>query len=78
MFYVYVLYSQKIDSLYIGQTKALDRRLTEHFEGESFYTKRADDWKHIHTEEFETRSKAMKREKQLKSAKGRDYLRNLL
>ncbi|MCH8306307.1 MAG: GIY-YIG nuclease family protein [Candidatus Marinimicrobia bacterium] len=78
MYYVYVLYSEKIDRLYIGQTKDLDRRLREHFEGDSFYTKRADDWKHFHTEEIETRSQAMKREKQLKSARGRDYLRKLL
>ena len=78
MYYVYVLYSLNINRLYIGQTKDLDRRLIEHFEGESFYTKRSEDWKLLHTEKFETRSEAMKREKQLKSARGRNYLRKLL
>ena len=78
MYYVYVLYSPKIDRLYIGQTKDLDRRIMEHSEGESFYTKRADDWKLVHTEEFVTRSEAMRREKILKSHKGRDFIREKL
>ena len=62
-----MLYSKKIDRLYVGQTQDLERRLREHREGISFYTKRTDDWRLIHTEEFDTRAEAMKREKQLKS-----------
>ncbi|MCK5331977.1 MAG: GIY-YIG nuclease family protein [Candidatus Marinimicrobia bacterium] len=76
MFCVYVLYSVKIDRLYIGQTQDLKKRLREHREGVSFYTKRASDWRLIHIEEFQTRSEAMRREKQLKTYKGREYLRN--
>ena len=59
---MYALYSKKINRLYIGQTEDLDRRLREHHEGVSFYTKRVDDWKLIHSEEFVTRSKALNRE----------------
>ena len=76
MFCVYVLYSVKIDRLYIGQTQDLKKRLREHREGVSFYTKRASDWRLIHSEEFQTRSETMRREKQLKTYKGREYLRN--
>ncbi len=76
MFWVYVLYSAEIDRLYIGQTQDLKKRLREHREGASFYTKRASDWRLIHSEEFQTRSEAMRREKQLKTYKGREYLRN--
>ncbi|NQT96476.1 MAG: GIY-YIG nuclease family protein [Candidatus Marinimicrobia bacterium] len=76
MFWVYVLYSVKIDRLYVGQTQDLKTRLREHREGASFYTKRASDWRLIHFEKFGTCSDAMRREKQLKTYKGREYLRN--
>jgi putative endonuclease len=75
MYEGYALYSRKLDRLYVGQTQDLARRLREHHEGISFYTKRADDWELIHTEEFPTRSEAMKREKQLKSSRGRAFPR---
>jgi len=68
------MYSEKLDRLYIGQTQDLDRRLREHHEGVSFYTKRTDDWCLIHTEEYDTRAEAIKREKQLKSSRGRAFL----
>ena len=75
---MYALYSKKINRLYIGQTEDLDRRLREHHEGVSFYTKRVDDWKLIHSEDFVTRSNALNREKQLKSYRGRKFLRSLI
>jgi putative endonuclease len=58
----------------VGQTQDLERRLREHREGVSFYTKRADDWELVHTEELPSRSEAMKREIQLKSSRGRAFL----
>ena len=78
MFSVYALYSKSIDRLYIGQTSDLERRLFEHSNGLSRFTKRASDWKLIHNETFESRLEAMKREKQLKSGGGRKFLRSLL
>jgi putative endonuclease len=78
MNYVYALYSAKIDRIYIGQTDDLERRLSDHLKGYSKYTKRADDWMLIFQQEFENRSEAMKRERQLKTSRGRAYLRNLL
>ncbi len=76
MYKVYALYSSKIDRLYIGQTKDFDKRLREHLGGDSIYTKRTDDWVLIYTEDYETRGQVMKREKQLKSARGRKFLRD--
>jgi len=75
MYWVYALYSKKIDRLYIGQTQDMNKRLREHREGVSFYTRRAKDWELLHSEEYTTRSEAMKREKQLKSYQGRNYIR---
>ncbi len=78
MYKVYALYSRKIDRLYVGQTQDLEKRLREHLGGVSIYTKRTDDWELIYTEEYTTRGQAIKREKQLKSAKGREFIRNRL
>ena len=75
MFYTYVLYSVKFDKLYVGQTNFLQMRLEEHNRGLSNFTKRYKPWQLIHYEEFKTRSEAMKREKELKSHKGRDFIR---
>ncbi|RJQ58054.1 MAG: GIY-YIG nuclease family protein [Stygiobacter sp.] len=78
MFYVYALYSSKFNKIYIGQTCDLTSRLIEHNSGKSFYTKRFIPWEIIYTEEFETRGEAMKREKQLKSQKGREFVWNII
>ena len=77
-YFVYALYSEKSDLLYIGQTNDLSRRLTEHINGESRYTSRAADWRLVHSEECDSRSAALTREKQLKSFRGREYLRSIL
>ncbi|MCX6249378.1 MAG: GIY-YIG nuclease family protein [Bacteroidetes bacterium] len=46
MFYVYILYSQSLDSFYIGQTMDIELRLSEHntnkYVGSS--TRIAKDW----------------------------------
>jgi putative endonuclease len=79
MFYTYVLYSDKFDRIYIGQTDDLSYRLTRHNGGMVRSTKAYIPWKLIHYEEFEARSQAMKREKELKSHQGRLWIReNLL
>ena len=75
MITVYALYSTKFDKIYIGQTDNLERRLFEHNNGLlSTYTKRYKPWQIIYTEEYQTRSEAFKREKQLKSQKGREFI----
>jgi len=78
MFWVYVLYSKKLDRLYVGQTQDLKKRLAEHLQGDSFYTRRSDDWELIFREEFPSRGQAMIREKELKTGVGREFLRRLL
>jgi len=77
-FYVYAIYSYSTDKIYVGQTKDLVTRLHDHQHGYSPYTSRVKDWKLFHKEILPTRSAALKREKQLKSYRGREYLRSLL
>jgi putative endonuclease len=79
MFFTYILYTSKFDRIYIGQTSNIRNRIDRHNSGKVKSTKAYIPWKLVHYEKFETRSQAMKREKELKSHKGRDYIRkNLL
>ena len=77
MFTVYVLYSNKYNKLYIGFTSDLEKRFLSHNKlGTKGYTIKYRPWKIIHTEIFDNKTEAMKREKQLKQGKGREWIRN--
>jgi putative endonuclease len=75
MFTTYVLYSASFDKIYIGFTSDLEGRIDSH---NKFATKgwtiKFRPWVLVYTEEYVTKAEAMKREKQLKSAKGREFV----
>lgn len=81
MYYIYVIYNLKHKKIYIGQTNNLDRRIELH-NSKAFkncYTSRFDgEWKLIYKEEVETRKIAILREKQLKSYRGREYIKQYI
>ena len=66
MFYLYILRNNH-NRLYIGQTSNLEQRMNDHktHHGAKFI-KDYGDFKLVYTEQFQTRTDAMKREKQLK------------
>ena len=77
MYYVYALYNQSLKKVYIGQTNNVDRRLLEHNkDGNHYTTSLKGEWELIYKEEVATRSEALKREKQLKSYRGREFIKN--
>lgn len=78
MYFVYVLKSQKTNSLYKGQTANLEKRLLEHNIGKVKSTKAFIPWKIAYYEEFTNREDAVKREKYLKSGIGRQFLRDII
>jgi putative endonuclease len=79
MFTVYVLYSNGYDKIYIGFTSNIEQRLLFHNKlGKKGWTIKFRPWTLIHTEEFEDKKDAMQREKQLKSSRGRDWIRKEL
>jgi len=75
MFYTYVLYSEQFDRIYVGQTNNLQIRLDKHNSSKVRSTKPYIPWVMIYYEKFQTRSEAMKREKELKSHHGRKFIR---
>ena len=78
-FWVYILRSEATGKLYIGHTSDLERRVMRHNTeeaGSKRYTHRHEGpWNLIYSEEKETRSDAMKREKYLKSGQGREWIK---
>ncbi len=79
MFTVYVLYSENFNKIYIGYTSDIEKRLLSHnVLATKGYTIKFRPWVLLYTEEFSIKSEAMKREKQLKSAKGREFIHSLI
>ena len=73
---VYVLYSTKFDKIYIGYTSNLQQRVLSHNQlAKKGWTVKFRPWEVIYTEEFADKPSAMKREKALKSSRGRDFIR---
>jgi len=77
MFYVYVINSQDDTKRYIGQTNDLHQRVARHNSSKYGYTRQGRPWNLVYSETFETRAEAMRRERFLKSGKGRKFLSNL-
>jgi putative endonuclease len=67
MFYVYILYSEKFDKNYIGQTSDLQKRLNHHNSGLDTFTKKYLPWKLLYAFPKPTRSEAIHLEKKLKN-----------
>ncbi len=78
MYTVYVLYSKNFDKIYIGYTSNLIQRIWNHnFGQDKSFTKNFRPWLVIYCEYFETKSDALKREKELKSFQGRKFIREV-
>ena len=80
MYYVYALRSQSSDKIYIGSTNNLERRITEHNRLQQniahFTRKNAGPWIIVYKEKLSDKSSALKREKELKSFRGREFIKN--
>jgi putative endonuclease len=78
MFYIYIIYSAKLDRYYVGYTADIEVRIVQHNSGLSSYTSKANDWKLVYKEQFTTREEAHKRELAIKNKKSRNYIEWLI
>ena len=74
-YYVYVLRSIDLKRNYDGFTKNLTERLKQHNSGKTKSTKPYKPWKVLFYEVYNTKEKALAREKFLKTGQGRDYIK---
>jgi putative endonuclease len=77
-FYVYILYNNEKNFIYTGYSENLKQRIKEHNSGKSKSTKHYTPLRLIFYEAYPTRSDAKRREKYLKSNKGRTTLMTML
>jgi putative endonuclease len=78
MFYAYVLKSLQHNFLYKGHCENVDERLSQHNSGMTKSIKPYLPFELIYVEEFGTREEAISREKYLKTAAGRRFLKKKL
>ena len=79
IFTVYVLFSASFNKIYVGYTSNLDQRLLSHnVLATKGYTVKFRPWMLLHSEQFYSKADALKREKELKSAQGRRFIRDLI
>jgi len=78
MISVYILESLNSRGYYIGMTKNLEKRLSEHNSGKVHSTKNRGSFKLVYTEEYDTYGKAREREIEIKAYKGGNSFKKLL
>ncbi len=78
MYYVYIIYSKKRDSFYVGYTANINSRITKHNAGATISTKSGIPWKLVYSEQYVTKTEAIKREKAIKKKKSRKYIEYLI
>ena len=77
-FYVYVLQSNRDNNFYTGYTENLKNRLDQHQRGKVESTKNRSPLRLIYWEGCLNQKDALQREKYLKTAWGKRYLKNRL
>ncbi|MGA1978088.1 MAG: GIY-YIG nuclease family protein [Bacteroidales bacterium] len=79
MYYVYALYSEKYNKIYIGSSSDLIKRINSHNDPRNKgWTSRFRPWILIYSEILSSKPEALLREKQLKSFNGRCFIRSLV
>ena len=78
-FVVYILFSEDYGKTYIGFTSNLIERFKSHnYLSKKGYTIKFRPWQVIYVEFFTTKSEALKKEKLLKSGKGREFIKEII
>lgn len=79
MCFTYILYSKLLDIFYICHTcEELSERLRKHNTNHKGFTSKANDWKLVFTQEFNSKSEAYQFELKLKSWKSRIRIEKLV
>ena len=77
-YFVYILQSQRDLTYYIGYSKDPSVRLIKHNNSKTGYTATKGPWALVYSEEYDTKSEAIKREKFLKRQKNTTFYKQLI
>ena len=76
--YVYLLQSDLDDTLHVGYTGNIKKRLKEHNSGINFSTKHGRPWRLIFFERYLNKTDAKRREKYLKTNQGARLIKRMI
>ena len=77
-YYFYILYSKQINKFYTGYTNNLEERLRKHNSNHKGFTGKANDWIIVYFEEFDNKTDAYAREREIKKWKSRKRIEKLI
>jgi putative endonuclease len=77
MYWVYILYSIKLENYYAGSTNNVENRIYRHNNRQNKSTKSGVSWRLIATFECQTRAEAVKLEKKIKKRGIERYLHDI-
>jgi putative endonuclease len=78
MYFLYILFSPKLNKYYIGFTTDIQDRIRKHNSNHKGFTGGIGDWQLAYSEEFDNKTEAMKREIQIKKWKSRKLIEKLI
>jgi putative endonuclease len=74
----YILFSKSINKYYIGHTSNIEERIRKHNSNHKGFTGHKNDWTLVYSEEFETKTEAYARERQVKNWKSKSKIVQLV
>jgi putative endonuclease len=77
-YFAYIIYSVSRDKFYVGSTQNLEKRVADHNNSRSGYTKGTSDWSLKWDKKFSERSEAIRFELMIKKKKSRKYIEILV
>jgi putative endonuclease len=77
-FYLYILFSTKLNKYYIGQTNDIKDRLRRHNAGLETYTSKGIPWEVKYYQKVDTRSESMRLEKKVKNLKSKSRIEEFI
>lgn len=83
IFTTYAIYNEARNKIYVGQTNNLEQRISTHnskaaFRKADFTSKNDGGWQLVYSENLPSRAAAMKRERELKSSRGRAFIWDII
>ncbi len=79
MYFVYILYSESLDTYYIGETEDIEARIGQHNSGYYIrsFTSQVEDWELFLKNECKDRGHSRKIETHIKRMKNKKYVQDL-
>ena len=77
-YFVYILYSKKLDKYYIGTSHDPQQRLRYHNIGKKGWTKSGIPWTIVFVKRFDDKKIAMKKERFIKKQKSKRFIENII